>query len=135
MVCSFQKSGKFSPSISRVSVLKDDRYGLDYPIMCRQCDECPPLENCPVDALFLSNGVIEVYDDTCIGCGKCVELCKYDAVKLYQGKAIICDQCNGEPACVNRCPTNALNYSEVEFFEESPSDAFDALKKRWGMND
>jgi Fe-S-cluster-containing hydrogenase component 2 len=135
MVCSFQQSGKFSPSISRVRVLKDDRYGLDYPIMCRQCDDCPPLDSCPVEALFLSNGVIKVNEQTCIGCGKCVELCNYEAIHLYQGKAIICDQCNGEPACVNRCPTNALDFSEVDSFSEHASDALESLKVRWEMND
>lgn len=116
-------------------MLKDDRYGLDYPIMCRQCNDCPPLESCPVEALFLSNGVIKVNEHTCIGCSKCVEFCNYDAVKLYQGKAIICDQCNGEPECVKRCPTKALDFSEAEFFDEYPSDVFESLKMRWGISD
>jgi Fe-S-cluster-containing hydrogenase component 2 len=116
-------------------VIKDDRNGLDYPVMCRQCDDCPPLDNCPVEAIFLSGGLIKVETEICIGCKKCVELCKYDAVKVYQGKAIICDQCDGEPACVTRCPTNALEYGEADFFDEYPKEAFKELKKRWGMID
>ncbi len=39
MVCSFEHFTRFSPSLSRVTVHKDDRNGLDYPVTCRHvCD-------------------------------------------------------------------------------------------------
>jgi Fe-S-cluster-containing hydrogenase component 2 len=135
MVCSFHHSDKFSPSISRVTVKKDDRYGLDYPVMCRQCNECPPIENCPTKAINRFNGVIKIDLQVCIGCGQCVKSCKYDAVKLYQDKAIICDQCSGEPECVNRCPTSALDYIETAESLETPGQVFTVLKQRWGIVD
>jgi len=133
MVCSFHHSGRFSPSFSRITVLKNDRYGLDYPIVCRQCDRCPPLENCPVNAMSRMNGIIKVDLELCIGCEKCVDLCKFGAVKVSEGKAIICDLCHGEPECVKRCPTHALNYIETESNQEMPGEAFNEQKKRWGM--
>jgi Fe-S-cluster-containing hydrogenase component 2 len=52
LVCSYYHEGKFSPSLSRVDVIKEDKYGLDYPVFCRQCDECPPADACPVGALI-----------------------------------------------------------------------------------
>ena len=50
---------------------------------CRQCRvgaEC--IEVCPEQALQWSNHGAVVVTDACTGCGKCVEACPYDAVKL-----------------------------------------------------
>jgi len=134
MVCSFQHTKMFSPETSRVTVIKDDRLGLDYPLMCRQCSDCPPLKACPTQAINREGGSITVDWQACIGCGACVEECRYDAVKLYDGKALICDLCGGDPQCVARCPTGALNYSEAPEFSETPWDAFNRLKEEWGIH-
>lgn len=115
--------------------MKDDRHGLDYPLFCRHCEDCPPLENCPMDAMLRLNGIIKVDGELCTGCGLCIEYCKYEAVKLLQGKVIICDLCGGEVECVKRCPTGALDYVDAPEFTEKPYDAFTDLKRRWGIID
>lgn len=71
--------------------------------------------------------------DTCIGCGVCEKVCKYSAIKLSEGKALVCDLCGGDPKCVARCPTGALEYVEMPEFIETPDEAFNRLKEEWGF--
>ena len=135
MVCSFHHTKRFSPESSRVTVIKDDRLGLDYPLMCRQCNDCPPMEACTAQAITREEGVVKVDRQACIGCGLCVDDCRLGAVKLHDSKALICDLCGGDPRCVARCPTGALSYAESPEFTETPWEAFDRLKEEWGMRD
>jgi len=136
MLCSFHHEGKFSPSLSRVTVIKEDRYGLDYPVLCHQCDPCPSVEACPTGALRRTElGVISLDEEACIGCGRCVEACPYDAVKLDKAsRPLICDLCGGDPLCVKRCPTGALTFTEAEVEFEKPEEAFRAILRRWGID-
>jgi Fe-S-cluster-containing hydrogenase component 2 len=43
-------------------------------------------------------------------CLKCVEACPLDAIFIDKSgnRVLKCDVCNGEPRCVEWCPTNAL---------------------------
>lgn len=134
MVCSFQHTRKFSPSLARVTVHKDDRNGLDYPVICHQCRECPPIEICPTVAISkTSEGWTWVEPSDCIGCGACLDACKYDAIKLTDLKAIICDLCSGDPGCVKHCPTTALEYAESPESTETPEIAFSRLREAWSL--
>jgi Fe-S-cluster-containing hydrogenase component 2 len=134
MVCSFHKSGRFSPSLARITVIKDDRNGLDYPVICHQCNECPPVESCPVGAITKKpDGWTWVNWQICIGCGTCINSCKYNAVKLAEERAIICDLCEGNPECVNRCPTSALKYFETDESTETYVQVFGKLREIWNL--
>lgn len=136
MLCSFYHEGRFSPRLSRVTVFKEDKYGLDYPVFCHQCDPCPSITACPNGALTRTeSGVIILNEELCVGCGLCAESCTFNAVKLDESsKPIICDLCGGEPLCVKRCPTGALSLvdSEIEF--KRPEEVFKAILKRWGIS-
>ena len=50
-----------------------------------------------------------VYRSKCVGCGRCLEICNYDALSLSKGK-IKCDwaKCISCSDCVQACPTEAL---------------------------
>jgi carbon-monoxide dehydrogenase iron sulfur subunit len=135
MVCSYHHEGKFIPTLSRVSVIRDDRYGMDYPVLCRQCEPCPAIDACPSTALVQAvDGIVRVDHEMCTGCGVCVGACSYGAIKLNgSSKALICDHCGGDPACVRRCPTKALIYGESEFISEHPEEVFQDLRRRWGI--
>ena len=134
MVCSYHHEGKFSPTLSRVSVIREDKYGMDYPVLCRQCQPCPAIDGCPPGALIQSgDGTVRVDHEACTGCGVCVGACPYDAIKLDGSKALICDHCGGDPTCVRRCPTKALIYGESEFISEHPEEVFQDLRRRWGI--
>lgn len=91
------------------------------------------MEVCPADAITKTKeGLTKVDSSACIGCGACVEACKYDAIKLSE-KAVICDLCGGEPECVARCPTGALSYIEVPESIETPESAFKRLRETWSL--
>ena len=48
-------------------------------------------------------------EDKCIGCGKCVKACKYNALALVKNKVLVFNElCHACGACSYVCPTNAL---------------------------
>ena len=136
MACSYRHGGRFSPSLSRITVIKVDKHGLDYPVYCRQCETCPPTSTCPTGALSrAADGTVAVDAEACIGCGSCVETCVYGAVKLDDAsRPLVCDLCGGEPECVGRCPTGALRFEESGEFTETMEEAFTRIRGRWGID-
>lgn len=62
-----------------------------------------------------------------------MDACKYDAIKLTDQKAIICDLCSGDPECVKHCPTTALDYAEAPESTETPEIAFSRLREVWSL--
>lgn len=136
MICSFRHEARFSPSLSKVRVIKEDKYGLDYPVFCHQCEPCPSVDACPTGALTRSGlGFIQVNEAACTGCGACVDACIFDAVHLDESsKPLVCDLCGGEPACVERCPTGALSLIDSDEGFERPEEVFRELLIRWGID-
>lgn len=59
------------------------------------------VEVCPVDAMFLKNGIPVIDTKKCIGCGACVKACPRNIISLYahiSGERIIYVACsNSEP--------------------------------------
>jgi ferredoxin/flavodoxin len=51
-------------------------------------------------------------DDTCIGCGRCVELCPSDNIKIINGKAISDIHCSLCYRCINYCPVQAIHFAK-----------------------
>ena len=137
LACSYGHEGRFSPSLSRITVIKEDKHGLDYPLYCRQCESCSPVSTCPTGALSKTTvGTVAVDPEACTGCGSCVTACNYDAIKLdASSRPLICDLCGGEPKCVRKCPTDALRFEESEAFTETMEDAFARLKTEWNIDD
>ena len=137
MMCSFSHENVFSSSISRITVIKEDIFGLDLPIFCWHCNPCNAMENCPTEALERGReGLIFVDGEKCVGCGKCLEICIIGAIKLHLEKStpLICDQCGGKPLCVEKCPTKALTYMETEMQQPKlPDQVFEETLRRWGI--
>jgi MinD superfamily P-loop ATPase len=47
--------------------------------------------------------------DRCTGCGKCKEVCQYNAVAVVKGEALIFENlCHGCGGCMLACPENAI---------------------------
>jgi len=138
MMCSFSHENAFGSSISRITVMKEDIFGFDLPIVCWHCNPCNAMENCSAEALEKKkNGLIFVNEEKCAGCGKCIETCKIGAVKLHPEKKtpLICDQCDGKPQCVEKCPTKALTYVETAEQQPTlPNQILEETLKRWGIN-
>ncbi len=47
---------------------------------CRNCSLC--LDYCPADAIVQAEGHVEILDEKCIGCGECLIICKFNAIKF-----------------------------------------------------
>jgi len=78
--------------------------------------------------------IIEIDEDLCTGCGKCVISCAEGALEIVDGKAkVISDVfCDGLGACIGECPEGALRIIEREaaqFDEEAVEDHLDNLNK------
>jgi len=135
MVCSFNHENAFGSAISRITVMKEDVFGLDLPIVCWHCDPCNVMENCPTEALERNKeGLVSVNEEKCVECGLCLELCIISAIRLHPERSIplICDQCDGKPLCVENCPTKALTYIESEKRQPtSPNRILEETLRRW----
>lgn len=118
MTCSFAHEDAFSPTLSRVRVVKIEEEGFDRPVLCRQCVKAACIEVCPTGALTKDGpeGSIRLNAQECIGCGACVESCPFGAMHLHPGTglALVCDLCGGDPQCVKRCTPGAIRWGAPE---------------------
>jgi carbon-monoxide dehydrogenase iron sulfur subunit len=113
LTCSFQHYDLFNPNLSRIKVKTDEEEMVDYPVVCRQCDDPACEKACATGANHRPAATVRKIDESlCTGCGDCVDACPYDGVHLPKGGAlpISCDLCDGEPGCVAICPRGVLFY-------------------------
>jgi len=80
---------------------------------CLYCGPCKSCKACVVLELQLEIPEIEVNREICSGCGVCVALCSYDAIKLEESGngalAVINDfRCKRCGVCVAACPSAAI---------------------------
>lgn len=97
-------------------------------LTCRHCENAPCAKVCPTGALLRTSDSVQLLKEKCIGCKACVLACPFGAVsmvndiepsspELIQSTAHKCDLCNGRaesPACVDACPTNALQLLDMD---------------------
>jgi len=141
LACSAKHYQVYSTKLARISIVKFEDKGVDIPVVCRQCINAPCIANCPTQALYKdeeTNATL-VNKDDCIGCGKCVEVCPFSAVRLDEnGIAMICDLCGGNPECVEVCATKAIEIQGIDKTSEKKRIAFaekqiDSVLKKWGL--
>lgn len=95
---------------------------------CNHCDDPQCAKNCPVGApkKDLETGLVVQDESMCIGCGKCIASCPYDA-PVYNPVDDTVRKCDGcialveageRPVCVAACSTRALDFMDVEDMED-----------------
>ena len=107
--CAEAKQG--AARISIVPGTKESSFEL---AMCRQCGDPKCVMVCPAGALAKDDGsgVVQWDASRCIDCLLCTAGCSYGGISLDSHTARVskCDQCDGDPACVKACPTDALQW-------------------------
>ena len=64
----------------------------------------------------------------CIGCGKCVELCPLNNIRLENGKPLWGKNCTHCMACICYCPKEAIEYGKKS--KGKPRYHFEAQEKK-----
>ena len=91
-------------------------------IMCNCCACCCNLLNVNkkfrevvgVPFLQKTNFVSRVDEDTCTGCGECVNYCQLEALHLTGDIVEVNEQyCMGCGVCVSKCPTESLSLVRI----------------------
>ena len=108
--CASVSPTAFTP---RIRVIKDDAFTTA--VACHQCEDAPCANVCPTHAIRREHGHIFVEQTRCIGCKSCMLACPFGAMNVVarssRVQAIKCDLCwhrDAGPACVEACPTSAL---------------------------
>ncbi len=104
--------GRFGTATTRIRVRKIEDRGVQLPRVCSACPDAPCLAACPVSALSRDaiTSAVLLAPDACIVCPACADACPHGVVFIDPagGTPLICDLCDGDPACVKRCVTGAL---------------------------
>jgi formate dehydrogenase iron-sulfur subunit len=95
--------------------------------VCKHCTHAACLEVCPTGALFRTEyGTVVVQEDVCNGCGYCVPACPFGVLAQREddGRVWKCTLCydrlkdDKEPACAQACPTDSIQFGELEELRE-----------------
>lgn len=91
--------------------------------VCKHCQNAGCLEACPTGAIIRNEfGDVYVQPDICNGCAYCTIACPFGVIDIHEedGRAWKCTLCYDrqkdglEPACAKACPTQSIQFGEVE---------------------
>jgi formate dehydrogenase iron-sulfur subunit len=105
--------------------------------VCKHCTHAACLEVCPTGALFRTEfGTVVVQEDVCNGCGYCVPACPFGVLEKREddGRVWKCTLCydrlkdDMEPACAQACPTDSIQFGELDELRERAERRLAQLK-------
>ena len=111
--------------------------------VCKHCEVAGCLEACPTGSIVRTEfGGVFVQPDVCNGCGYCVVSCPFGVVERNEadGRAFKCTFCYDrqkvglKPACAKACPTESIQFGEIEELRERARTRVQSLQDR-GMRD
>ncbi|MFL5945704.1 MAG: 4Fe-4S dicluster domain-containing protein [Gaiellaceae bacterium] len=123
--------------------------------VCKHCTHAACLDVCPTGSLFRTEyGTVVVQEDICNGCGYCVPACPFGVLdkrhlprkaddaplalpllgKKEDGRIWKCTLCydrlqvGHEPACAKACPTDSIQFGEVDELRERAHKRLEKLQ-------
>ena len=122
IACTLHHEDWIWPEASRIRVFMPFP-GVEVPHFCAQCEDYPCVDSCKFDALSVDEDTSAVIVDreACTSCSLCIKACPGQVPFLHPGdnKAVICDLCEGDPACVKTC--QEARYNCLAVVEEEPT--------------
>jgi len=111
--------------------------------VCKHCERAGCLEACPTGSIVRTEfGGVYVQPDVCNGCGYCVVSCPFGVIdrRPDDGRAFKCTFCYDrqkaglEPACATACPTESIQYGDLDELRRRADARHQALVAR-GITD
>jgi formate dehydrogenase iron-sulfur subunit len=136
----FKEIGEYDSS-------QDGTGGLKWRMLadnCKHCIEPACVEVCPSGAMWKRSDGPVLYDvDRCIGCGYCEEACPWGIPHFDENLKAIrkCTMCFDridqglEPACVQTCPTGALQFMTLDKAQQIAKGAADNGLEVYGLSE
>jgi formate dehydrogenase iron-sulfur subunit len=129
-------------SISQSTALpffNSDRWLMQSDV-CKHCANAPCQEACPTGSIIRTEfDTVYVQQDICNGCGYCVIACPFGVIARDQygdrtaHKCTLCyDRLKDgfEPACAKACPTDSIQFGEVEQLKAHARERLGILHER-----
>ncbi|MDF2440455.1 MAG: formate dehydrogenase iron-sulfur subunit [Abditibacteriota bacterium] len=107
--------------------------------VCKHCVDAPCQQACPTGAIIYNEfGNVYVQPDICNGCGYCVSACPFGVLGRspedgHAHKCTLCfDRQKGglEPACAKACPTDSIQFGNIEELQEKAKKRVQELHAR-----
>ncbi len=130
--CTEFNDGKACPTLARIKIGRNLNFGpkglhagrcaqgnwgdgLIVQDLCKQCPHPVPCANaCPNDAIVVKipTNARVVDPEKCSGCRMCQRACPWEMMSFDSdtNKATKCFLCDGNPKCVEACPSGAVSY-------------------------
>jgi formate dehydrogenase iron-sulfur subunit len=117
--------------------------------VCKHCTHAACLDVCPTGSLFRTEfGTVVVQPDVCNGCGYCVPACPYGVIERRKGEKTVknvgvaqkCTLCydrltvGQRPACAQACPTQSIQFGDVDELRERAQARVDSLHEAGVMD-
>jgi anaerobic carbon-monoxide dehydrogenase iron sulfur subunit len=114
MTCAFAHEGSQRLESSRIHIYKWQDEGVSVPMLCQHCSDAACVTVCPTGAMHRNSvtAQIELDASRCIRCRMCAMACPFGntVYDSFTDSIIKCDTCSGDPACVQMCPSDALEF-------------------------
>lgn len=133
VACKQENNLPVGPRLIRVIQVGPEKVGGKlimkfHPIRCMHCGRPICMESCPTKAISKRiDGIVLIDSNLCIGCNLCIEVCPFSAPQFNPERGIVekCTLCvhrvdkGLKPACVQTCPTGALQVGDINEVTES----------------
>ncbi|MGH2749012.1 MAG: 4Fe-4S dicluster domain-containing protein [Actinomycetota bacterium] len=107
--------------------------------VCKHCQSAACLEACPTGSIVKTEfDTVYVQPDICNGCGYCVTACPFGVIDRREddGRAWKCTMCYDrlqdgmEPACAKACPTDSIQFGDLDELKEKAGARVSELHER-----